>query len=96
MTPEEFRAIRKQLGLTQVGLAQLTGYGAGTRIAEFESDLVDPVDGRPKHPIPPLLERLMRAYEAGYVPADLLERRERLAVTEMRLLPPTRRYGEDD
>lgn len=82
MTPQEFRAIRKQLGLTQAGLAALTGYGAGTRIAGFES--VD--HGRP---IPPLLERLMRAYEAGYRPGDFMVEQPSGIVSEMHLLPPS-------
>lgn len=70
MTPTEFRAIRKSLGLTQAQLAERLDYGHAVRISEFESELKDPVDGRPKYPIPPLLERLMRAYSAGYWPDE--------------------------
>ncbi|MER9336021.1 hypothetical protein NKJ06_18860 [Mesorhizobium sp. M0293] len=63
MTPTKFRDIRKALGLTQAQLAEVLGYGHAVRVAEFEG-----IAG--KHPVPPLLDRLMRAYEAGYRPRN--------------------------
>lgn len=69
MSPQEFRAIRKSLGLTQAGLAALLGYAHAVRVAEFEAGTGT---------ITPLLERLMRAYAEGYRPAahaDTLSRK---------------------
>jgi transcriptional regulator with XRE-family HTH domain len=63
MTPAEFRAIRLRLGFTQAELAAFLDYGSPMRISEFERDT------NPR-PVPPLLARLMLAYDAGYRPAD--------------------------
>ena len=63
MTPSEFKAIRAKLGVSKRELAALLGYANINSIAVLES----PASGRA---VPPLLERLMRAYEAGYRPAD--------------------------
>lgn len=64
MSPSEFRAIRLQLGLTQAGLARLLGYAHASRVAALEAD----VASKAHRSVPPLLERLMRAYQAGYRP----------------------------
>jgi len=61
MYPDEFRMIRKKLGLTQAELAHWLGYAGRGRIAEVEGG---------SKAIPPLLERLMRAYGAGYLPPE--------------------------
>lgn len=61
MTPNEFRAIRQQLGLSQAGLAAILGYGHAMRVSEFERGARD---------VPHLLALLMRAYADGYRPQD--------------------------
>lgn len=61
MTAEEFKEIRIGLGLTQAQIAKVLGYGQPVRVAEFE---------RGAKNISPLLDRLMRAYAAGYRPED--------------------------
>lgn len=63
MTPDEFRAIRQRLGLTQAQLAAYLGYGSPMRISEFERET------NPR-PVPELLARLMTAYDEGYRPKD--------------------------
>ena len=63
MTPSEFKAIRVGLGLTQAELAVLLGYAHRNGVSILESV----ASGRL---VPPTVERLMRAYEAGYRPAD--------------------------
>ena len=62
MTPETFRTIRQQLGLTQAGLAAFLGYSHSLRISEFE---------RGARPVPHLLALLMQAYADGYRPVGL-------------------------
>lgn len=37
MSREEFKELRKRLGMTQADLAEALGYGARTRISELES-----------------------------------------------------------
>lgn len=64
MLAAEFRSIRASLGLSQSQLAKVLDYGHRTRIAAFE------IESKTARQIPPLLERLMRAYAAGYRPAD--------------------------
>lgn len=66
MRPDEFRTIRLTLGLTQAQLAKLLGYAHGSTVGAFEVDPASPTT----RPIPPLLVRLMRAYEAGYRPKN--------------------------
>jgi transcriptional regulator with XRE-family HTH domain len=61
MTAQEFRDIRKQLGLSQAGLAQLLGYVRTPSVSDLERGVTT---------ITPTIERLMRAYEAGYRPID--------------------------
>lgn len=63
MTPDEFRAIRQRLGLTQAQLAAYLGYGSPMWISEFERET------NPR-PVPELLARLMTAYDEGYRPKD--------------------------
>lgn len=63
MTNLQFRAIRLRLGLTQSELAGVLGYSGPMEISKFERD-ANPRD------VPPILERLMRAYDAGYRPKD--------------------------
>lgn len=62
MTPDEFRDIRMLLGLTQAELAAVLGYAHRNGVAILES----PASGRRASA---QVERLMRAYEAGYRPA---------------------------
>lgn len=64
MAAHEFRTIRLTMGLTQKQLAKLLGYANKTTVGQFEVDPMSPSS----RPIPPLLERLMRAYEEGYRP----------------------------
>ncbi len=63
MTNHEFRAIRNKLGLTQAQLATVLGYSGALTVSTMERET------NPK-PIPGLLARLMRAYDAGYRPDD--------------------------
>jgi transcriptional regulator with XRE-family HTH domain len=64
VTPQEFQAIRKRLDLTQAQLAKVLGYAHAAQVASFESN------AKTTRVIPPLLERLMLAYDAGYRPSD--------------------------
>ena len=63
MTNNKFREIRLRLGITQVELSVLLGYGSPMRISEFE---------RATNPrrIPTHVALLMRAYDEGYRPKD--------------------------
>ena len=61
MTPAEFRAARKSLGLTQTQAAAMLGYGQHSRISDIETG---------KHAAPATTVRLLRAYLDGYRPAD--------------------------
>lgn len=63
MTGTEFKAIRRALGLSQPALARVLGYSHRNGVAVLESAAA----GRD---IPAPIERLMRAYEAGYRPVD--------------------------
>ena len=60
MDPAEFRAIRKDLGLTQTELAAVMGYSSQPVISAIENG----------GSVPALPERLIRAYEDGYRPDD--------------------------
>ena len=60
MTPADFAAARKRLGLTQAQLAAVMGYGNKARISEIERG----------ERLPPLAKRLLRAYLDGYRPDD--------------------------
>lgn len=60
MTPQEFRAIRKRLGLTQAELARWLEYGSVARVSEIENGKVA---------LPRLVAQLMRAYDGGFFPA---------------------------
>ena len=69
MSPEEFKSIRLSLGLSQPQLARLLGYASSRfHLAAFEAT------GRRHREVPPMLERLMRAYAAGYRPPDWPEK----------------------
>lgn len=61
MTPDEIRAARQQLGLTQAHLARVLGYGDHMRVHEIETGKRTPSDA---------VVRLLRAYLAGYRPDD--------------------------
>lgn len=63
MDNEEFRAIRKRLGLTQALLADVLGYSQPMQVSEIERDK------NPK-PVPRAIALLMRAYDEGYRPKD--------------------------
>jgi transcriptional regulator with XRE-family HTH domain len=63
MTPDEFKDIRMLLGLTQAELARVLGYAHRNGVAILENA----ASGRRASA---QVERLMRAYEAGYRPAD--------------------------
>lgn len=63
MTPTEFKTIRRELGLSQPELARVLGYASRGGVAILENA----ASGRR---VPPCIERLMRAYAAGYRPAD--------------------------
>ena len=64
MDADEFKKIRHALNLTQAELAYWLGYKGRGRIAEIEGGT---------KPIPPLLERLMRAYGRGYMPPEFFK-----------------------
>lgn len=61
MTREEFRAIRKSLGMRQHTLAPLLGFGSNGRVSEVE---------RGTRRVSKVVARLMRAYADGYRPSD--------------------------
>lgn len=61
MTPDEFRAARKSLGMTAKQLASLLGYARQSSIYDIEAGRSQP------HPAVILL---MRAYLEGYSPAQ--------------------------
>lgn len=63
MDNDEFRAIRKRLGLTQALLADVLGYSQPMQVSEIERDK------NPK-PVPRAIALLMRAYDEGYRPKD--------------------------
>ena len=61
MTPAAFRAARKQLGLTQAGLAAMMGLAS--------SDVVSKIE-RGAFPSGATVQRLLQAYIDGYRPID--------------------------
>jgi len=61
MPREEFRSIRRKLGLSQSQLAAVLGYRSAMRVSELERD-TNP------HPVPWLVGQLMRAMAEGYTP----------------------------
>lgn len=63
MTPEEFKAIRKRLGLTQRTLAHLLGYADLSAISAFEREAF-------RRPVPYHTALLMEALDAGFWPAS--------------------------
>lgn len=63
MENDEFRSIRKRLGLTQAQLASVLGYSHLMQVSEIERDK------NPK-PVPRAIALLMRAYDEGYRPRD--------------------------
>ncbi len=60
MTPAVFLTIRKRLHLNQTELAKVMGYSSQAAISRIECGVV----------VPPLAERLIRAYGWGYRPKD--------------------------
>jgi transcriptional regulator with XRE-family HTH domain len=67
MTPDEFRTIRLKLGMTQKALAKRLGYNSHITVTEIEKGRVN---------ITKTLDRLMTAYDEGYVPhADTVSRK---------------------
>lgn len=66
MTPTEFKAIRKAMGLTQAQLAARMAYGSATRISEIENGKV---------PMPRLVALLMQAWGERAAHAATLSRR---------------------
>lgn len=67
MSPEEIRAIREGLGVTQEQMARLLGYAAYQRVADIE---------RGARQAGPAVELLLRAYREGLLPVDWLDREE--------------------
>lgn len=63
MTNEEFRTIRKGLGITQAQLASVLGYDLALTISTYERTT------NPRR-IPHHVALLMVAYRDGYRPAD--------------------------
>lgn len=63
MGNEEFRSIRKRLGLTQAQLATVLGYSHSMQVSELERQT------NPK-PVPRAIALLMRAYDEGYRPKE--------------------------
>lgn len=61
MTSEEFRAIRKQLGLTQAKLASVLRYAFPVNVTHMESGRRD---------VPTHVAMLMRAFRDGWRPDD--------------------------
>jgi transcriptional regulator with XRE-family HTH domain len=65
MTPAELRAARKALGLSVVQMAAMLG------VTPIQIRRMETAAGKASaRPIMPTTERLMRAYLAGYRPAD--------------------------
>lgn len=70
MTPEEFRAIRNKLELTQEQLARVLDFQRGLRVSELERGAVK---------IGPRIDMLMQALKTGWRPkgyAQLIEGRK--------------------
>jgi transcriptional regulator with XRE-family HTH domain len=65
MTPKQFRAARKKLGLSRKQLASLVG-GAYDNIARFERDRQNPSSRVPS----PKTVELMKAFLEGYRPEN--------------------------
>lgn len=63
MTNVEFAGIRERLGLTQADLARVLDYASAMNVSAMEREATP--RAIPKH-----IARLMRAYDAGYRPAD--------------------------
>lgn len=63
MTNEEFRNIRKRLGLTQVQLSRVLRYETALTVSTYERD-------KNPRPIPTHVALLMTAYDEGYRPND--------------------------
>ncbi len=63
MDNDEFRAIRKRLGLTQAQLAAVLEYRHVMQVSEIERET------NPK-PVPRHVALLMRAYDEGYRPGN--------------------------
>lgn len=61
MENDEFRTIRKRLGLTQAQLAKILEYPLALQVSEIERET------NPK-PVPRHVALLMRAYDDGYRP----------------------------
>lgn len=61
MTRDEIKAARKQLGLTQVQLAEVMGYNSNTYISRVEGGDRDMSEQA---------QRLLEAYLSGYRPKD--------------------------
>lgn len=61
MTPDQFRAIRLRLGMSQAQLASFLDYGHAVRISEFER-VTNP------RPVPRLLALVMLALDSGWRP----------------------------
>lgn len=61
MTPAEFKEARQSLGLGQMQMAQMLGFSRKASVGDME---------RAVKPITDQTARLMRAYIAGYRPAD--------------------------
>jgi transcriptional regulator with XRE-family HTH domain len=64
MTPSEFRAIRKRLGLSTIAMGRALGYAGrdnsvSVTIRRYESGM---------RPIPPTVAKLMIAYERNGLP----------------------------
>ncbi|CAN7477203.1 helix-turn-helix transcriptional regulator [Phyllobacterium sp. LjRoot231] len=64
MTNFELRAIRHRLGLTQAELAEVVGYRlGGLHVSKYER-YTNPLK------VPPLLAKLLIAYDEGYRPSN--------------------------
>lgn len=61
MTPDDIRAARRSLGLTQAQLADMLGYARSDRVSEIERGIERPSVA---------VRRLLQAYLDGYRPAD--------------------------
>ena len=59
MTGEEFRKIRRELGLSQSVLAKVLGYRSALTISSYERQSA-------RHDVPHLVAMLMKAFESGY------------------------------
>ena len=73
MSPEEIKAARKKLGLTQAQLARVLGYSTDGKVPGMAVSVMERATN--PRPLPEAQRRLLLAYLDGYRPPDWPEGR---------------------